>query len=71
MNEIQNSIELGFPSSAMHETSKGSFGVHVYNGKVYAIDERILDISNDGIDADKSQLVYFKEGASIYGLMGP
>ena len=73
MNEIQNSIELGFPSFAMHETSKGSFAVplHVYNGKVYATDERIVDISNDGIDTDKSQLVYFKEGASIYGLMGP
>ena len=67
MNEIQNSIELGFPSFAMHETSNGSFAVplHVYNGKVYATDERILDVSNDGIDADKSQLVYFKEGASI------
>ena len=73
MNEIQNSIELGFPSFAMHETSKGSFVVplHICNGKVYATDERIVDVSNDGIDADKSQLVYFKEGASIYGLMGP
>ena len=45
MNEIQNSIELGVPSFAMHETSKGSFAVpfHVYNGKVYATDERIVD----------------------------
>ena len=73
MNEIQNSIELGFPSFAMHETSKGSFAVphHVYNGKVYTTDEKIVDISDDDIDAEKSQLLYFKEGASIYGLMGP
>ena len=60
MNEIQNSIELGF-----------AVPLHVYNGKVYATDEKIVDISNDGIDTDKSQLVYFKEGDSIYGLMGP
>ena len=73
LNKIQNSIELGFPSFAMHESSKGSFVVplHLYNGKVCATDERILDVPNDRIDADKSQLVYFKEGASIYDLMGP
>ena len=75
MNEIQNSIELGIPSFAMHETSKGSFAMplHVYNGKVYATDERILDVPNDGVDAEKSQLVYFKEGLAYmvsWGLRG-